>query len=165
MNAYLQKIHDAILETTHRLNDEQMGRHPAGKWCTAQILEHLALSYGKTANGLQKCLDAGVPLARKPSLRDRFVTAIVTKFGYIPTGRKAPEHVVPAGIPASQARTLVFTNLSRLDETMRKCEQNYGTTRKIADHPILGPLTLDEWGKFHLLHALHHMKQIDKLCP
>ncbi len=165
MNTYLQKIHDAITEAIQGLNDEQMRRHPEGKWCTAEILEHLALTYGTTERVLRKCLDAGKPLARKPSWRDRFITVLVTKLGYIPFGRKSPSHALPSGMGPSDARSLCFTNLSKLDETMQSCEQRYGRINRITDHPVLGPLTLDEWRKFHLLHALHHMKQIEKLRP
>jgi hypothetical protein len=31
------------------------------------------------------------------------------------------------------------------------------------DHPILGPLTGGQWRKFHLVHGLHHVKQIRRL--
>ncbi|MGZ7099671.1 MAG: DUF1569 domain-containing protein [Candidatus Angelobacter sp.] len=31
------------------------------------------------------------------------------------------------------------------------------------DHPVLGPLTAAEWRKFHLVHGLHHVKQIRSL--
>jgi hypothetical protein len=34
---------------------------------------------------------------------------------------------------------------------------------KIADHPVLGPLTLHQWSRFHYVHARHHMKQIATL--
>ncbi|MGZ4836286.1 MAG: DUF1569 domain-containing protein [Terriglobales bacterium] len=28
------------------------------------------------------------------------------------------------------------------------------------DHPFLGPLTADEWRKFHWVHGRHHTRQI-----
>jgi hypothetical protein len=31
------------------------------------------------------------------------------------------------------------------------------------DHPILGPFSIAQWRKFHLVHGLHHVKQIQRL--
>lgn len=163
MNVYLQQTRDAIHQTITGMSDEQMVRHPEGKWCTAEILEHLALAFGGSAKLMQRTLDAGAPQARKPTIRDRFFTTVVTRCGYIPEGRKAPKHVVPRGISASEVRPLVFANLEALDIQLSKCEQRFGSRVRLADHPILGPLKLDEWRKFHLLHTLHHMKQIARL--
>jgi hypothetical protein len=50
-----------------------------------------------------------------------------------------------------------------MEDIMVQCEKNLGTHRKLLDHPILGPLTAAEWRKFHLIHGLHHIKQIRKL--
>ncbi|HEY3972851.1 MAG TPA: DUF1569 domain-containing protein [Candidatus Sulfotelmatobacter sp.] len=44
-----------------------------------------------------------------------------------------------------------------------RCEKQQGRSRKLLDHPILGPLTGNQWRKFHLVHGLHHVKQIRRL--
>ncbi len=163
MNLYLQRTREAINQTIAGMSDEQMKCHPEGKWCTAEILEHLALAFGGSAKLMQRTLDAGAPQARKPSLRDRLVTTIVTGCGYIPEGRKAPKHVIPHGMSPADVRALILANLDALDFQLSKCEERFGSSVRIADHPILGPLKLDEWRKFHLLHTLHHMKQIARL--
>jgi DinB superfamily len=163
MNLYLQRTREAINQAIAGMSDEQMSRHPKGKWCTAEILEHLALAFGGSARLMQRALDAGVPQARKPTLRDRFITTIVTGCGYIPEGRKAPKHVIPRGMPPAEVRPLILANLEALDAQLSKCEERFGSSVRIADHPILGPLKLDEWRKFHLLHTWHHMKQIARL--
>jgi hypothetical protein len=163
MNVYLQQTRDAIHKTTAGMSDEQMVHHPEGKWCTAEILEHLALAFGGSARLMKRTLDAGAPQARKPSMRDRFVTTVVTRFGYIPEGRKAPKHVIPCGMSPAEVRPLILANLEALDLELSKCEERFGSRVRIADHPILGPLKLNEWRKFHLLHTLHHMKQVARL--
>ena len=163
MNGYLQSAYAAIETAIAGMSAEQMSWHREGKWCTAEILEHLALAFGSTAKVMQRCLECGQPTGTRPKLRDRFVSCVVTGFGYIPEGRKAPKHVVPKGIQAEEAQSLVFENLKLMDETMQRCEQQFGTTIKIADHPIIGPLSLRDWRKFHLVHTRHHMKQIARL--
>jgi hypothetical protein len=163
MNGYLQNAYAAIEQAIDGMTLEDMARHREGKWCTAEILEHLALAFGSTAKVMQRCLDCGEPSATKPKLRDRFVSGVVTGLGYIPEGRKAPTHVIPKGIQAQEARRLVFENLKTMDEAMQRCEAQFGTEVRIADHPILGPLSLTAWRKFHWVHTRHHMKQIARL--
>lgn len=163
MNGYLQSAYAAIETAIEGMSVEQMTWHREGKWCTAEILEHLALAFGSTAKVMQRCLECGQPAGTRPKLRDRVVSGVVTGLGYIPEGRKAPKHVVPKGIQAAEAQSLVFENLKLMDETMQRCEQQFGTKIKIADHPILGPLSLTGWRKFHWVHTRHHMKQIARL--
>jgi hypothetical protein len=50
-----------------------------------------------------------------------------------------------------------------MDRCIALCEEKLGSRRKLLDHPILGPLTGAEWRKFHLVHGLHHVKQIRRL--
>jgi hypothetical protein len=163
MNGYLQTAYAAIETAIKGMSTEEMARHREGKWCTAEILEHLALAFGSTAKVMQRCLECGQSTTTRPKLRDRFVSGVVTGLGYIPEGRKAPNHVVPKGIQAQEAQRLVFENLKLMDQAMQRCEQQFGEKIKIADHPILGPLSLTGWRKFHLVHTRHHMKQIARL--
>jgi hypothetical protein len=50
-----------------------------------------------------------------------------------------------------------------MDAMIARCEKQQGRSRKLLDHPILGPLTGNQWRKFHLVHGLHHVKQIRRL--
>ena len=163
MNGYLQDAYTAIEQEINGITPEEMARHHEGKWCTAEILEHLALAFGSTAKVMQKCVECGHSTASKPKLRDRVVSGVVTRLRYIPAGRKAPKHVVPKGIQAQEAQRLVFENLKVMDAAMQRCEEQFGVKVKIADHPVLGPLSLRGWRKFHMTHTRHHMKQIERL--
>jgi hypothetical protein len=49
-----------------------------------------------------------------------------------------------------------------MDDALAKCEKQFGNGKKIADHPVLGPIPISGWRKFHLLHTRHHMKQIQE---
>lgn len=160
MHPITEQIHSAIVQATEGLSDEQLGRHPEGKWDSASILEHLALTYGSTARVMDKCLREGRPLATSATMRHRVAQLMVLGFNYIPTGRKAPEKVVPTGIGSKEALELIFSNLEKMDEALRRCEEQFGSKKKIAGHPVLGPIPISGWRKFHLAHTRHHMKQI-----
>ncbi len=93
MDFYLQRLHDAISSATEGMNPEMLGRRPqAGKWCAAEVLEHLYLTYTGTIKGVEKCIAAGRPLARGRTLNDRMRTALVVSIGYLPGGRQAPQN-------------------------------------------------------------------------
>jgi hypothetical protein len=160
MHSTTQQIRDAISCSTDGLTEQQMRQHPEGKWDTAAILEHLALTYGSTARVMQKCLREGRPLATSATFRHRLARGVVLRLSYIPSGRKAPKQVVPSGIGGKEATEMIYANLEKMDEAFAQCEQGFGTRCKIADHPVLGPIPIGGWRKFHVLHTLHHMKQI-----
>jgi hypothetical protein len=53
--------------------------------------------------------------------------------------------------------------IAEMDEMVTRCEEKLGARSKLLDHPMLGPLTAAQWRKFHLVHGLHHVKQIRRL--
>jgi glutathione S-transferase len=163
MDSQLQKAYDAIESATSQLTEAQMRQHPPGKWDTAAILEHLALTFGSTARVMSKCITAGEPMGTSSTLKNHLARIFVVRFSYIPTGRKAPTQVVPAGMSGNEARELIKANLKMMDDALNQCEQRFGSSAKIANHPVLGPIPVKHWRKFHLLHTLHHMKQIHGL--
>lgn len=163
MHPTTKQIRDAIANSIDGLTEEQMRRHPEGKWDTAQILEHLALTYGSSARVMQKCLREGRPLATTLKFRQWAAQMAVLKFSYIPTGRKSPKVVEPTGIGCRDARELIFANLEKMDRAFAEVEQRFGSKVKIADHPVLGPIPISGWRKFHVAHTRHHMKQVDAL--
>ncbi|HKU26091.1 MAG TPA: DUF1569 domain-containing protein [Candidatus Sulfotelmatobacter sp.] len=162
MHPITAEIHSAIAKATEGLTEEQLRSHPEGKWDSASILEHLALTYGSTARVMDKCVREGRPLATSATMRQRAARVLVLGFDYIPSGRKAPERVAPTGIGSKDALQLIFSNLEKMDEALRKCEERFGSNKKIADHPVLGPIPISGWRKFHLAHTRHHMKQIEE---
>jgi hypothetical protein len=50
-----------------------------------------------------------------------------------------------------------------MDGIMARCESEFGSHRKVLDHPILGPFSIAQWRKFHLVHGRHHVKQLQYL--
>jgi hypothetical protein len=163
MDSYFERLHKAITLATSGMSGEALRRHPAGKWSTVEVLEHLYLSYSGTVKGFGRCLQEGKPLASPPTLSQRARIALVTGLGYFPEGRKSPSQVSPRGTSAEQVMADIGPKIEAMDRAIEQCEARYGKGTRLLDHPILGPLTGKQWRKFHWVHGRHHVKQIWKL--
>ena len=145
------------------MTEEQFKFRPEGKWAAADVLEHLALTYGGTAKAFEKRLAEG-PQGGSPTFKQRIGHLLVLELGVFPFKRKSPEMVAPkANLCGAEAFELLKKNLAAMDVAIAKYAEEHGRAGRVANHPILGPLTYDQWPKFHLNHARHHMKQIQAL--
>jgi len=153
-----------LIETaTAGMSPADLSRHPEGKWSAAEVVEHLLITYSNTAAGLRKVLAKGAPQGTSPTLKNRLAQFTLLTVGYFPGGRKAPAPTVPKGLDPAQVVRAVSQALPEMDKAITECEKAYGGDVKIADHPVLGPLTATQWRKFHYIHAHHHMKQVEAL--
>ena len=163
VDARLQKLQQEIAAAIAGLSAGQLTTHPPGKWCVAEILEHLYLTYTGTVKGFERVAEAGRPLATAQTWSQRGRTLVVVGFGYLPSGREAPPVARPRGNPAETVLAEIGPKIAEMDTIMARCEEKLGAHTKLLDHPILGPLTASQWRKFHLVHGLHHVKQILRL--
>jgi hypothetical protein len=163
MHPHLQCTREAIDQATDGMTLEELSWHPDGKWCTAQVLEHLALAFGGSAKLLARVAADGKSAATTSTFKQRVGVWLVTGKEYLPGGRQAPKGVVPKGMPCDQVLPTVRKHLTEMDEAINACESKLGMKIKIADHPVLGPLNVTQWRKFHMVHTRHHMKQIAAL--
>ena len=160
MNSYLERLWQELETAIGQAGAGDLAKAPAGKWAPAQILEHLLLTYRGTNFGIAKCLERGAPLARQTTLKDRMAALLVVNFGYIPEGRKAPERAVPQGMAPAEVQHALPSELQRMASGLDDCERQFGSNTKILDHPFIGPLTANQWRKFHWVHGRHHARQI-----
>ena len=163
MSADLEQLNSAITKAIDGMGPEELLCHPDGKWCIADILEHLNLTYIGTAKNLERCLNSGNTLAGADRSSKRWQRIVVTRLRLFPRGRKSPERVVPRGLPPEQVKAEILTNLARMAKIIGDCETRFGNGKPVADHPVLGPLTAKEWRGFHLAHGRHHIKQLSRL--
>jgi hypothetical protein len=101
-------------------------------------------------------------MARVPTWTDRMKTCVVVGLGHMPGGRKAPKHSTPRGLPPEQVRREIGTKIAAMDAIIARAEERYGKETRLLDHPILGPLRGREWRKFHWVHGMHHVRQIER---
>ena len=162
MNSHLEQLQQALEAAIAGMTDAEMNWHPPEKWCAAEVLEHLYLTYTGTLKGFERVIQAGKPLASVPTLAQRCRSFLVLDFGYLPRGRTAPSNTRPRGLPAETVRAGIISKIAELDEIIARCER-WGLRSKLLDHPILGPLNAGQWRRFHLIHGLHHVRQIQRL--
>lgn len=163
MDSCLEQLSGMVATATDGMSEEELSRHPEGKWCAAELLEHLYLTYTGTIKGMERALGAGKPLVTKASLQQRLARLAVCGFGYLPEGRQAPAMARPRGLPREQVKAEITRKIAAMDEMITRCEERFGRGRQLLDHVILGPLTGAQWRKFHLVHGRHHLKQLRRL--
>jgi DinB superfamily len=137
MDTYLERLQEAVVSATHGMSAEELSRHPEGKWSTAEVLEHLYLTYRGTVKGLERCLQDGKPLARARTMRDRARSAVVVGLGYMPKGRKAPERALPRGMPTQEVFEAIGPQIKAMAELISRCEVRFGrgfSTILSSDH-------------------------------
>ncbi len=117
------------------------GHATVGKWSLAQICHHLA-------TGIRLTLDA--PLRPFEETRDTEIAR--RRFfhpGRFPEGMEAP---IPALIPPPDL------DAGAEAEALREVIGRFASTNgPFPAHPRLGPMTKDEWARFHCLHCAHHL--------
>jgi hypothetical protein len=160
MDQHLRRALDDLEAATQGLSPAEWQRCPAGHWHCAEIVEHLARTYGSTAYILDKCVRDGAPKGARPSWRQRLGASIVVSLGYLPSGVKAPAVTVPTGITGDEALALARRSLQDLDVAAQRCTDMFGPDARVANHPILGGFTISQWRRFHWVHTHHHVRQI-----
>ncbi|MFZ3263130.1 MAG: DUF1569 domain-containing protein [Terriglobales bacterium] len=160
MDSDLARLRQELEAAIAGMAESAMIRAPEGKWNSAQILEHLFLSYKGTNRGLARCLEKGSPLATRATLKQRLDSLVVIGLGYMPEGRKAPAVAMPRGTPAKEVRETIFAEIQEMESGLNEWERRFGARTKIMDHPLLGPLTASQWRRLHLVHGRHHARQI-----
>jgi hypothetical protein len=163
MDSRLEELKKAVESAVDGMSSEQLSWHPEGKWCAAEVLEHLYLTYKGTIKGFEKVMQTGKPLATRASIRQRVRSLVVLGIGHLPAGRKAPANTRPRGLSAETVQNEIGPKIAVMDALMAQSEARFGRHTPLLDHPILGPLTATQWRKFHLVHGRHHEKQLLRL--
>lgn len=163
MDPHLARLQIEIQSAIDGLSPNELTRSIPGKWCIAEIFEHLYLTYTGTVKGFGRLLSEGRSLATPVTWPQRGRTFVVVNLGYMPKGRKSPPAGQPRGIPADKVLSEVSSTISSMDEIMNTAVAKFGKRTRVLDHPILGALSVQQWRKFHLVHGLHHVKQIQRL--
>jgi DinB superfamily len=133
------------------------------KWSIQEIVEHLALTWRSTIPAIQSRIEKRSPTRAKPTFQQRLGQFGIITLSRFPPGRAAPSAVSPS-LPASlrsgeELSARIKADLQQLDEITAQAEAIFGNSRA-ASHLVLGPLSMQQWRRFHLVHGLHHVKQI-----
>jgi hypothetical protein len=133
---------------------------PSGKWTPAQIVEHLALALEVSAATFA-ARRAKEPMARRGTTLKEAVGKVFTfGLGRFPPGLKAPERTTPPPRVDGRAAEAHFRAAVAAWETVERDLLPARRHDLFVKHPRLGDLTLEEWARFHAVHARHHARQI-----
>ena len=160
MDSRLEKLKENLESAMEGMSSEQLSWHLPGKWCAAEVLEHLYLTYAATIKGFEEVIASGKPLATRASMGQRVLTFVAVGLGQMPGRRKTPAVAEPRGLPTEQVRNEIGAKLVAMDAIIAQSEARFGRQVKLRNHPILGPLTAPQWRKLHLVHGRHHLKQL-----
>jgi hypothetical protein len=158
----LEKIRNEMARATRDFAEEHWLRAPEGKWNSAQILEHLLLSYTGTTKGLMRAMESGQPLARKPTVPDRVRAFVLARVGFIVPGGTSPKQTTPRGVLPPGSVQKFNDGLVAMDACLCDAEKRFGKKTKLLDHPFIGPLDAQQWRRFHRVHSMHHLQQIKR---
>lgn len=166
MNTILQTLQRELAASITGLDADQTQLqliHHLDKWSIQQIIQHLLLTYRSTAQVIRTRIDKNSPTKATPGINQRLRQLVLIRCGYFPTGVPAPALVTPASdLSPATGRELseaLASELQQLDLLCTQASTLFGESR-FASHVNLGPLTVGQWRKFHLVHGRHHARQI-----
>lgn len=134
---------DEVMPDVERL---LAGHETVGSWSLGQICRHLALALVLTTRSGSRP-GGGPRVADAPELRE-------TRRRFFESGR------FPEGVPVPSAKLDPPADLDAHAEaeTLRKALARFASAPgPFGDHPMLGPLSAEEWARFHGLHCAHHL--------
>jgi hypothetical protein len=170
MHPVFQSVFRELTDELGRFDATSASVHPCGRphcWSVQQIVEHLVLSMDGTRTMLQERLTKGRPGQHVHRCRAEWALQLmVLSAGHMPRGVGAPRETTPKeNLPPTAVRELVQrleTAIESLDATMDESRHRFGMER-VGRHFLLGPLRIDQWRRYHVLHLRHHLTQVSEL--
>jgi hypothetical protein len=166
MHPVLGKLQRELSDGLSGLSAEQTQvRRAAGKWSIQQIVEHLVLTYGSTSRILEGRVAKGTPTLARPTLAQRVMQFTVLTVGYFPTGRHSPETEAPPEVTerklsAKELNEGLAEVLFPMSAWLNEAERLFGAKTRCLSHGTLGPMSVEQWRRFHFVHGEHHLRQI-----
>ena len=168
MHAVLERVVSQISSEMRGLDAETTQLHPYGftyKWSAQQVVEHLVLGYRLTSSALEVRSNKGrLSRNHRRTYLQWSLQLMILTFGRLPRGVPALDETTPvagsfAAMDGQQLSELLRQEIGAMDAMFDRCRRKFGMER-VAVHPFLGPLRVDQWRRFHAVHALHHLEQL-----
>jgi len=168
MHAVLERVVSQFASEVLSLDAETTQVHPNGsdhKWSAQQVVEHLVLGYRLTSKALETRLNKGrLSRNQQRTYLQWSLQLMILTFGRLPRGVPALDETVPVAgrfpvMGGQQLGDLLRREIDAMDKLLDACRRKFGMER-VAVHPFLGPLRVDQWRRFHVVHGLHHLTQL-----
>jgi hypothetical protein len=178
MHPVFENLHKRYDKTLRDKDRDSCQLHPARSlhghgpaWSTQDVIEHLVLTYRGTGALMDRYLSRKSPTERPRLWKHHALQFLVIRCGGFPRGVNAPEEVLPgkSGMPpftqpmtGAELSACLRSELEALDAKLEETRQVFAR-RPFAPHFIFGPLTADQWRRFHSVHGRHHLKQLTRI--
>jgi hypothetical protein len=167
MNRNLEVLREELAKALSGLNDQQTQLRPGGdatRWSIQQITGHLRLTYMATETAMDARIAKASATKATPSLLQYAGQFTLITCGYFPRGRQAPDRVTAptdeAPVSGSVLMAQVADSIAAMSRRIDVAETIFGEKLRGVSHMVLGPLSISQWRRFHLIHGRHHIKQI-----
>lgn len=161
----LQSFNDkrgALLDEMGALDAAKLAAKPlAGKWSILEIIEHLILAERAVLHGLP---EPSLLSERERRLKHRFsyvIVMFVLKYG-IPVQVPSPAMVPQGDRSLDELRRLWDENQEWLRAYISRLDRK-GFRRAVFEHPIAGPLSVEQAVHMDQVHLNTHVRQIRRL--
>ena len=166
MHPVLKSSLEPLAATIETLTVEEAQVAPLpgqGRWSAQQVIEHLILTYKLTSETVGRHVKNGQTAKKGRSPLMSLLRLQTIGLGRMPNGIPAiravrPERVTPMDGQALRERFLAAAE--EMDGTLSAARKKFGI-QVCGEHPFHGGLRVDEWRRYHAVHARHHQKQLD----
>lgn len=170
MHPVFQSAFREVAAEIGRFDAQSANVHPWGRpycWSVHEIAEHLALSMDQTGRLLEERLAKGRPGRNLGRSRTEWALQLmILSAGHMPRGVGATKETTPKpNLPSVGTREItdrLECAIESLDASFDRCRQQFGMER-VGRHFLLGPLRIDQWRRYHVLHLRHHLKQMQEV--
>ena len=120
------------------------------------------LTYKVTTEEVTRQLAKGQASRRRRSLLETFLRLQALGLGVMPhwipaTPRLKPREYEPLAGPELGKR--LMEKAEEMDVLLATARRKFGI-QACGKHPFYGSLRVDEWRRYHALHAKHHLRQL-----
>jgi hypothetical protein len=163
----LKRLLSELERSLAGLTEQQTQLRPrldSRRWHIQQIVAHLLLTYALTLTAMDTQIAKATRTRARLSFEQRLWQFVVLRLGWLPRRRKAPAITTPdpeaAPLGGEALSAAAAAAITAMDARIEAAKQLFGNHRRSVRHLILGPLSLAQWRRFHLVHGRHHMRQI-----
>ena len=132
------------------------------RWSACQIMEHLILSYELTSTTVSRQLKSGRVPKNRRSLLQFLLRMQTIGLGYMPSGVRSIRTLRPVECefaPGAVIAERFLKAAEEMDGYLVEARKRFGI-QACGEHPIFGVMRVDEWRRYHAIHAKHHSSHL-----
>jgi hypothetical protein len=132
------------------------------RWSAQQIMEHLILSYQMTSTAVSRQLKTGRIPKNRRNLLEFLLRMQTIGFGFMPEGVRSIRAMRPSEFRIASGAEIAnrfMQTAEEMDGYLVEARRRFGI-QACGEHPMYGVMRVDEWRRYHAIHARHHSAQL-----